>query len=126
MLELEEEEENCVIYLSVSLSLSLSPSQFRYYIILFIYTIFLSSSSFSFSSPFGKFSGKFSWNCEIITRRGRRRFIYIFLYLSLSLFRYYICIYLIIDRVPSREFFSPPLSLLPLEKFCDWKIQWKI
>ena len=36
--------------------------------------------------------------------------------------------YLIIDRVPSREFFSPPLSssLSSLWwKFCEWKIQWE-
>ena len=50
----------------------------------------------------------------------------LFTYLFLSLFRYYIYIYLIIDRVPSREFFSPPLSssLSSLENFVSGKFNW--
>ena len=37
-------------------------------------------------------------------------FIYVYFSLSFFVFRYYVYMYLIIDRVPSREFFSPPLS----------------
>ena len=62
----------------------------------------------------GKFNGKFNWNYTLKKNRRIVRFIYVFLSLSIIFISIYI--YLIIDRVPSREFFSPPPpSFLPLE-----------
>ena len=118
-----EKEEDYMIYLPISLSL------FRYYI--YVYLIidrvpsrefFCPFSSLSLSSLENFVSGKFNEKFGIFNFRKERNsynskrrivgFIYVYLSLSFFLFRYYIYVYLIIDRVPSREFFSPPPSLL--------------
>ena len=113
-LQVEEEEEGL-------LGLLFLFFVFRYYIYIYLIIDRVPSKEFfprplflSLSSLENSVSGKFNGN-SIAKLQLEKEEEDLFTYLFLSLFRYYIYIYLIIDRVPSREFFSPPLSLLSLE-----------